>query len=1153
VSFANIWQPALYSEAAEAADELIERFLRIPIKKAINPLDDVGFIMIVSKMARTLALLSKTVDADVVKAAMAHLDVDWANLTPAQRDAAVQAANQGIAHYYETKAAVILPKIVATLKASGETIVGDVKKHATKKWGFKIAGSFDVKDQRVIDHAAESQAHYIRDQWGTRKAGLSKVARSVVSRGLDRGAGRAEIAGDLQRTMTAVNLQRSDGYWKLIAGVFANRSRTYAALTSFTEGGITAYQFESVLDEVTSQVCRFMHGRKFDVATSLGHYQEVADSEDPEAVKEITPWVSVASVKGQPDTLYVKQGGKRTILGTVKESAVGTADETGKFSTKHDDKALQAMGVSMPPLHGHCRSTVVPIFGPSRGVVPALPHVQPQQRLGLKPQPLPRRIPLGGEPEVMLPPPQADFFGLEPATFRPPFISHGPEPAPQPAQVFIPPDYAKIAQTALDFVDLAEDGGQVVHGNPHMLQTAQQDMLFEPTKVPGAGGPIKELPASYPKPSGQKLAAVKKTPPVVLTQAQLEKLIVVGTDPYGGTDASAAMHVSAAKVRAHIKDWLDNPKPLGPILVYRSHDGALLSTVDPKDAAVIAAAKLLKQPVQVRVVDLDQYKKQQATKKPPKPKVSPADLAVAVGAASVEAPKPPPHLDATTVLHEQVGGQLGSNKGGFYIGKDGIKRYVKFYADPSQAHIESLSNGVYRALGIGAAESSTVVTPTGVVHAATALEGGQTLGTAGLTKERAKGVLQGLAADMLLGNWDVVGQSFDNVVMIDGKPYRIDTGGAVLFRAQGGRKRQDQLDQITEWDNFFNGTNPQFKELAAAAGISRPEDMIDLLREQMAKIKALKEKAGGWDKLVATMAPGFTGPDRDHVVATLEKREELLHKKIAEASKPAAGAPKPGAPLYVHPPIGGAKPSPHLKLSDLPHKPLPYVPDAEAQGVHGSFPAPGGKVVLPSGESHAQYLERIKLASRGLAPDSRSAIEAFTDSSSDIRAAETGRSSDSYAMRRSDAIARAFQHVPPEPGTVFRGATDMPQEVIDAAMRGEIVRFGHGNKGATTSTSWGTPIAKSFMGGSYDSYGEGSYKVMYVIHGKTQIPIEHISSHEHEHEVLVSRTAIFRPVSVSKVDGCERVVIIELEEIMPDDLTSAERQKLFKGLITALG
>jgi ElaB/YqjD/DUF883 family membrane-anchored ribosome-binding protein len=52
-----------------------------------------------------------------------------------------------------------------------------------------------------------------------------------------------------------------------------------------------------------------------------------------------------------------------------------------------------------------------------------------------------------------------------------------------------------------------------------------------------------------------------------------------------------------------------------------------------------------------------------------------------------------------------------------------------------------------------------------------------------------KELRKGFMYDAILANWDVVGMSKDNIIVSkEGKPFRIDNGGSMIFRAQGGLK-----------------------------------------------------------------------------------------------------------------------------------------------------------------------------------------------------------------------------------------------------------------------------------------------------------------------------------------------------------------------------
>ena len=68
-------------------------------------------------------------------------------------------------------------------------------------------------------------------------------------------------------------------------------------------------------------------------------------------------------------------------------------------------------------------------------------------------------------------------------------------------------------------------------------------------------------------------------------------------------------------------------------------------------------------------------------------------------------------------------------------------------------------------------------------------------------------VREGFAADALLGNRDVIGLEYDNI-LVDamGRAWRIDNGGSLDFRAQGGRKVFDgfPLELWTMRDRAIN-------------------------------------------------------------------------------------------------------------------------------------------------------------------------------------------------------------------------------------------------------------------------------------------------------------------------------------------------------------
>ena len=105
-------------------------------------------------------------------------------------------------------------------------------------------------------------------------------------------------------------------------------------------------------------------------------------------------------------------------------------------------------------------------------------------------------------------------------------------------------------------------------------------------------------------------------------------------------------------------------------------------------------------------------------------------------------------------LIRDLGGSTGAQQ---YRGTDGVERAVKG-PKTQQAYQEFVANKLYRELGIEAPDQKLVMDQGKIAGvASTWEEGTQTLERAGLTQERARGVLKGFVADVWLANRDAVG------------------------------------------------------------------------------------------------------------------------------------------------------------------------------------------------------------------------------------------------------------------------------------------------------------------------------------------------------------------------------------------------------------
>lgn len=351
------------AEAIEATDFLLERAFRIRLSKGVirngkRFLTPAGFDEVVLSLLKILA-------GAAVHDEQKHLSLflqtvqkpDWVKLSPGKRSSEIRTAADRWLGIRDD-----LPgKIGAVVRAEGPTIVGNAKEATKARYGLKIDPHLNAVDARTVEAAAKHQALFVRDEMGRRSERFSEVARSVVAKGLEDGLDRYAIGDRLGAALNATAAARSTSYWRLIASVFSARARTYGQLSGFDEAGIESFSFEAVLDEVTSEVCRFMHGRTFSTAKALDRFNEAEASEDPEAVKDLQPWASTGKTEEGKVALFFSVGGEKRAIAEVLSPGAGQHDLVGKYRAKMSDAGLEEAGLSTPPLHGHCRSTIVPI------------------------------------------------------------------------------------------------------------------------------------------------------------------------------------------------------------------------------------------------------------------------------------------------------------------------------------------------------------------------------------------------------------------------------------------------------------------------------------------------------------------------------------------------------------------------------------------------------------------------------------------------------------------------------------------------------------------------------------------------------------------------------------------------------------------------
>jgi hypothetical protein len=244
-----------------------------------------------------------------------------------------------------------------------------------------------------------------------------------------------------------------------------------------------------------------------------------------------------------------------------------------------------------------------------------------------------------------------------------------------------------------------------------------------------------------------------------------------------------------------------------------------------------------------------------------------------------EAQGPIPVLAEDVVTAKRLEARRGTHPGGLYEGSDGVRRYVKRYEDPAQAYGEAVANRLYQALGLDAPDPALFASG-GRLAFASGWVSGEPLGRAGLTKERARRILEGFAADVWLANWDALGLELDNVLVSGARAFRVDNGGALLFRARAGRKPAERLSRLDDWDGFADpGRNPAYAKVFKAAGLGSADELGKKALTQIRAIQELGLRTRDFEDLLPPV-PGVPEQDRLAILQSLRNRARLLEEEI---------------------------------------------------------------------------------------------------------------------------------------------------------------------------------------------------------------------------------------------------------------------------------
>lgn len=228
----------------------------------------------------------------------------------------------------------------------------------------------------------------------------------------------------------------------------------------------------------------------------------------------------------------------------------------------------------------------------------------------------------------------------------------------------------------------------------------------------------------------------------------------------------------------------------------------------------------------------------------------------------------------------KIGEQAGSNPGGFYQDADGNEYYLKEPKSKLHAENERLASLLYLETGIDSVEIMIGTDEDGKLFTVSPIRKRDE--STDLRKEIKKGgevidkIKEGFAVDAWLSNWDVVGDGLNNIIVDEaGSPVRVDPGGSLMWRAQGGPKGDLFDNEVSELDTLRDkklnrGSAKVFGDMTEAEMIKSAENLYNISEQQIRKM---------------VMAEITDVSARELLMERLLRRREKIIEKFLEASK----------------------------------------------------------------------------------------------------------------------------------------------------------------------------------------------------------------------------------------------------------------------------
>lgn len=198
---------------------------------------------------------------------------------------------------------------------------------------LKTKLSFDVIDNEAAGILADQTMFWIQSYYSDL---LNQEISKIISEYFNSAKTIGEIASDFAGKFVDTT-DKGFSYFEGLAEFTTYRTSVLGNVTGFEKAGVKFYQIKATLDERTSEICRNMDGRIFEVSRAIEFRDTILSLRTKEQIKEFAPWRPASDVEGK-------------------------------------DSSELPLGMVLPPYHFRCRTIVIGYFGDTKDEPKTVPE-----------------------------------------------------------------------------------------------------------------------------------------------------------------------------------------------------------------------------------------------------------------------------------------------------------------------------------------------------------------------------------------------------------------------------------------------------------------------------------------------------------------------------------------------------------------------------------------------------------------------------------------------------------------------------------------------------------------------------------------------------------------------------------------------------------